>query len=63
MFVVPDCRGEGARVQCGVPVVGLNDWSGHEALVPVLGVVAGPWEVVGGHRHLSKPFLVKAVVG
>ena len=41
MFIVPGFRGEGAHVQCGIPEVGLKDQSGHEALVPVLGVVNG----------------------
>ena len=36
------------RVQCGVPEVGLSDRSGHEALVPVLGMVMEPWGVVEG---------------
>ena len=31
--------------------VGLSDWPGHEAPVPVLDAVAGPWEVVGGWCH------------
>ena len=50
-FFVPGCRGEGAHVQCGVPVVRLNDRPGHEALLPVLVSVAEPWEVVGGRCH------------
>ena len=49
-FFVPGCWGEGACVQCGVPVVGLIDRLGHEALVPVLGVVAEPWGAVEGRR-------------
>ena len=51
MFFVLGCRDEGVREQCGVPVVGLNGRPGHEALVPVLGAVAGPWEAVGGRCH------------
>ena len=50
-FVVPDCWFEGEHVQCGVHEVGLSDQPGHEALVPVLGVVTGPWEAVGGWRR------------
>ena len=61
MFIVPGFRGEGAHVQCGIPEVGLKDQSGHEALVPVLGVVMGPWVAVAGHHHppdLGVPDLV-----
>ena len=50
MFAVLDFWVEGVRIQCGVPEVGLSDQPGHEALVPVLGTVMGPWEVVGGQR-------------
>ena len=51
MFIVPGSQAEGVRVQCGVPVVGLSDRPGQQVFVPVLDVVAGLWEVVGGHRH------------
>ena len=50
MFFVPGCQVEGARVQCGVPEVGLIDRIGHKALVPVLVSVAEPWGVVEGCR-------------
>ena len=46
-----DNRGEGVRcLQCGVPVVGLIDRIGHEALGPVSVAVAVPWGVVVGRR-------------
>ena len=50
MFVVSDFRVEGARVQCGVPVVGLSDRPGLQVSVPVLVLVMGRWEAVEGRR-------------
>ena len=41
MFVVSDFQVEGARVQCGVPVVGLSDRPGLQVSVPVLVLVMG----------------------
>ena len=55
MFIVSGFWVEGVRVQCGVPVLGLSDRLGQQALVPVLVTVIGPWEAVGGHRYPARP--------